>query len=148
MAWLFCHIGFYWPTRQIPCRQGCPLSPLLFTRAIVPNLAIPVCSHPEYSGITVASMEHRMYLHSVYTKTIPSILELIKHLAIFQDTTLTNVNNVKINNNVDFIIQCKRNKNVHFKNECDAKIYFISTHSPATTSRFIFKNEETGVHME
>lgn len=81
------------------CRQGCPLSPLLFT-FVIEIFALALRSHPQFHGIKVGLTEHKISMYaddvilfiSKLNKSIPTLLQLIK---TYGDMSGYKVNNTK-----------------------------------------------------
>lgn len=74
-------------------RQGCPLSPLLFNLAIEP-LAIWLCSHIGFEGISRHGLVHKLSLYAddllLYisnpTASLPPILDILDKFGYYLAT--------------------------------------------------------------
>lgn len=82
-------------------RQGCPLSPLIFT-LMMESLAQKICSHKSISGIQVAGQEYKITLFAndiilTLTDLAPSLSAVTEVLNIFNTCSYCKVNDAKSN---------------------------------------------------
>lgn len=86
---------------QQSTRQGCPLSPILFTLAIEP-LAMAVRAHTKISGIVIGGVDHSISLYAddiIFFLTdiknsIPEQIKLIDKIGQFSGYTINNSKSV------------------------------------------------------